>query len=180
MKTNRAVIDIPSPKTGCELWKTTVNSHTLTHTYACMNAKRSQTTNFDLCGSYRCTQTLTSNVTHKTLRREKRKATWEGKLSPFEEERRGRGCHQRLPPVTWHNHQNLLTGTFIGHLITMSPFTINNPLYESIVPGRTFPTWRQDHTFTPSTGCVLVQWERQRVCLEVCLKWSLWRGGFRT
>lgn len=73
----------------------------------------------------------------------------------------------------------------------MSPFTINNPLYESIVPGRTFPCpprtpghrhEGEDHTFTSLTGRVFVRWERQRVCtaggsLEVCLSGARDLGG---
>lgn len=62
--------------------------------------------------------------------------------------------------------------------------SINNPVYESIVPGRTFPctplptslTKKEEQTFTPLTGHVFVHLERQCVCpaggkleVEVCL-----------
>lgn len=59
--------------------------------------------------------------------------------------------------------------------------SINNPVYESIVPGRTFPctpslTKREEQTFTPLTGHMFAHLERQCVCpaggkleVEVCL-----------
>lgn len=92
------------------------------------------------------------------------------KSSAVKEERRGRGCCLRPPPVTWQSHQTLslcqepcdsLYWSFQCHV----PFTINIPLYECVVPGSppTPPTWRED-TFASLTARVFVHWEWWSSC----------------
>lgn len=115
-----------------------------------------------------------------TLDRKKPKETWDGSCRPSRKrvEEEDVGSDPR-PASHLVQASNLSPGNFTGHLIVMSPlFTINNPLYESIVPTQPLHEG-EGHTFTSLTGCVFVRWKRQRVCaaggrLEVCLR----GGGF--
>lgn len=72
------------------------------------------------------------------------------------------------PAGSWHHHQTLSARTaFIGHLMATSPLTINNLLYECIVPGRTpvHPTTvhlrhEGKNTLSPHWLVVFVYWQR--------------------
>lgn len=75
-----------------------------------------------------------------TLDRKKPKETWDGSCRPSRKraEEEDVGSDPR-PAGHLVQASNLSPGNFTGHLIVMSPhFTINNPLYESIVPARPF------------------------------------------
>lgn len=106
-----------------------------------------------------------SSMTNTTLLTGKGKGDVHRKQSTIRRPRRGRGCYQWPPTVTWHSHQNcsqcqeLWNRLYWPVLCPLSP--INNPLYESIVPGETFPcppqplSWKFGQTFTSLTGWCL-------------------------
>lgn len=118
-----------------------------------------------------------SSMIRKRLWQEKPYETWEGSSQPSgrREEEEDVVSDPRQSPGTAikpaHSTRNYAMG-FIGHPIAMSSFSINNPLYESIVPERTFscPTNMNGRLHfhlidwlsicaLGATACLLCRWE---------------------